>query len=259
MRPRVDAVDAGPRRGRLPAAAISRGLSACRVARRAPRSRSSVVGGLAELRAVSGCGVVAAREVLADRVRLVRRPARRVTNSGARSRTSSQVEARRSSWRALPASVSSASSRRSATRASRTRLFTVPSGTPSRSAISACESGRTSRRARAPRAGRPAASPAAACDRASRSSRRGHLAPDVGQRQRRRRRAALLLGRELRRRAGGGARRRSPGGGRSRAARSSRCRGRRRTGRRRATHPRNASWTTSSARTSSAVMRRAIP
>ena len=70
-----------------------------------------------------------------------RRRARRATNSGARSRTSSQVEAvrvRHGGPSRLGASSGHGrpSSRRSATSARRTRLLTVPSGTPVRSAIS---------------------------------------------------------------------------------------------------------------------------
>ena len=87
--------------------------------------------------------------------------------------------------------------------------------------------------------------------RASRSA--DDLGPDVGQRQRRRRRRPRA--RAARWSAGAAGRRRSRGGGRSRAARSSRCRGPRRSAPALRHAPRNASWTTSSASEASVVMR----
>ena len=190
------------------------------------------------------------------RARRPPRPASRApsTKAPASSRTSSQVRSGPRSRRAVRVmlATSPSSDRRMASRPRRIRLLTVPSGVagPLGDLLlgQAAEVGELDR-----------------------------LALDVGQRgegladglgiearprPRPRRRAASELRAAARPRAraarssGGGAGwRRSPGDGRSTAARSSRCRGPRCSGRHCATRPRKASWTTSSARVASFVMR----
>ncbi len=180
------------------AAAISRGLSdaggsaGSTVSRRAAADSPSSV----EL----GVRVVAAREVLADGRHLVR-----VEHAGDEQRreipdlVAGEVHGVGHGGPSAISSVAPPSSRRNATSASRTRLFTVPSGTPRRSAISdlreAAPVGELEGLALGLGQGGDGGVDLLAIEPA------GDLAPDVGHRQRRGRGLPLALDGELGRRA----------------------------------------------------------